>query len=411
MRICGIVTEYNPFHLGHSRHLSETRARLGPDAAVVCCMSGDFVQRGEAAILPKYLRAEAAVRCGADLVLELPAPYALLSAEGFAESAVSLLAGLNVITDLSFGAEDADVPLLQSLADTLLEHRTVQDTLCHLKTGISYAAAREKALYDRICGQAVLLRKPNNILAVEYCKAVQKLSLPWTLHAVPRVGAPHDGPTEDGLPSAAALRRMLRGGDASALEFLPPGSREVMDRALSQGLALLDPARLEHAALDRLCRMSPEDFSALPGAAEGLEHRIYAAVRACRSLDAVCASAKTRRYPAARIRRMLCCAYLDFPKELTALPPPYIRVLALSDIGRIVLRQAADECTLPILNKPAHVRQLPARAQQVFAAAAQGADLYDLALPAWARLKFGADWQRGAQYLPSAGPVEERDNA
>ena len=401
MRICGVVAEYNPFHLGHARHLAETRRLVGADAAIVCCMSGDFVQRGEAALLPKRLRAEAALRCGADLVLELPAPYALRSAEGFAESAVQILAGLGIVTDLSFGAEDADLPTLRELADTLLEHRTVQDTLCTLKTGVSYAAARERALYARLRERAELLRRPNNILAVEYCKAARKLALPWTLHAVPRTGGQHDGPAEDGLPSAAWLRAQLRRGDAAALEFLPPGSRRVLDRALEEGLVLLDADRLEHGVLDRLYRMGPADFAALPGAAEGLEHRLYAAVRSCRTVESVCAAAKTRRYPLSRIRRMVCCAYLDYPAALTALPPPYARVLALNDTGRAVLRLADESRTLPLLNKPAHVRDLPPRAQAVFEASARASDLYHLALPAWAGLRPGADWQQGALYLPA----------
>lgn len=403
MRVCGIVSEYNPFHLGHARHIAETRARIGEEAAVVCCMSGDFVQRGEAAILPKHLRAEAAVLCGADLVLELPAPYALLSAEGFAQAALTVLSALNVITDLSFGAEDADVTQLQLLADTLLEHRTVQDTLCCLKTGISYAAARERALYNQLKEQAALLRKPNNILAVEYCKAARKLSLPWELHAVSRAGAQHDGMPEDGLPSASYLRDILRQGEKGASEFLPAGSRRIISEAMEQGLALLDSERLEHAMLDKLCRMTPEDFSRLPGAAEGLEHRVYAAVRSCRSLDAVCSLTKTRRYPAARIRRMLCCAYLDFDRSLTSLPPPYARVLAFNDKGRAVLRLCGEDTALPILNKPAHIRQLSERSQQVFDASARCADLYALSLPAWKKLRFGADWQKSARYLPSAG--------
>lgn len=401
MRVCGIVTEYNPFHLGHAHHLSQTRALIGADAAIVCCMSGDFVQRGEPALLPKHLRAEAAVRSGADLVLELPAPYALKSAEGFAEAAVSILAGLNAVTDLSFGAEDADVPLLQNLADTLMEHRTVQDTLCQLKTGVSYAAAREQALFSRLQEQAALLRKPNNILAVEYCKAVRKLALPWELHAIPRAGAAHDSPSGDSLPSAAYLRRMLRSGDCAALNFLPPGSAEIINLALEQGLVLLDGDRLEHAMLDRLCRMEPEDFSVLPGAAEGLEHRVHSAVRSCRSLDAICTAAKTRRYPAARIRRMLCCAYLGLDASLTELPPPYARVLALNDTGRAVLRLSGKDAVLPVLNKPAHVRHLSLLAQKMFEVTARCADLYHLALPGWEKLRFGADWQQGACYAGS----------
>ena len=133
MRICGIVSEYNPFHKGHAHQILEAKAALGEDCAVVCCMSSDFVQRGDAAILSKHLRAKAAILGGADVVLELPAPYALRSAEGFAQSAVDILLGIGVLTDLSFGSEDADPELLKETASLLLEHQTVQDTLLHQK--------------------------------------------------------------------------------------------------------------------------------------------------------------------------------------------------------------------------------------------------------------------------------------
>ena len=125
MKICGIVAEFNPFHNGHAHLLRETRSLLGEETGIVCCMSGNFVQRGQGALLPKHLRAKTALESGADLVLELPAPYALRSAEGFASSAVSILAALGQVTDLSFGAEDADADALMELAGLLLEHKTV----------------------------------------------------------------------------------------------------------------------------------------------------------------------------------------------------------------------------------------------------------------------------------------------
>lgn len=411
MRVCGIISEYNPFHAGHLHHLRETRARIGEDCALVCCMSGDFVQRGEPALLPKHLRAEAAVACGADLVIELPAPYALRSAEHFARAGVALLAGLGTVTDLSFGAEDADVSLLTELADTLLEHQTVLDTLTHLTTGLSYAAARERALYDRLQAQADLLHRPNNILAVEYCKAVRTAGLDWTLHAVPRAGGQHDGAPADGLPSASWLRTQLRAGDRAALAYLPDGSRRVLERAGERGLLLLDTTRAEHGMLDRLCRMRVDELAALPDASEGLEHRLYAAIRSARTAEEICAAARSRRYPLARIRRMLCCAWLDLPAALTSLPPPYIRVLALNDRGRRVLRMSADAAALPIINKPAHIRALSDRAQEVFGATVRAGDLYHLTLPGWKTLPLGLDWRQGAQYFPENPPQGGRKSA
>ena len=175
MKNCGVVAEYNPFHRGHAFQFRQIRRLLGSDTAIVCCMSGDYVQRGEPAVMSKWARAESAVRCGADLVVELPSPWALQSAEGFARASVGLLAALGCATDLAFGAECPNVDRLQRLAALLLEHETAAATLLELRQGIPYAAARERALYKQVQQEAALLRQPNNILAVEYCKALQTL--------------------------------------------------------------------------------------------------------------------------------------------------------------------------------------------------------------------------------------------
>ena len=207
MRICGIVAEYNPFHRGHGLHIHKTRQLLGPDTAIVCCMSGSYVQRGGPALAEKHLRARWAVENGADLVLELPSPYALSSAEGFARGALSLLDALGCVTDLSFGSECGDTAALDRLAATLLEHDTVAATLLELRTGIPYAAARERALYQQVQEQAGLLRQPNDLLGVEYCKAIRWLGSPIVPHAILREGPGHDAPSPaQGLCSASWLR-------------------------------------------------------------------------------------------------------------------------------------------------------------------------------------------------------------
>jgi cytidyltransferase-like protein len=400
MRICGVVSEYNPFHKGHAYQIEQAKSHLGEDSAVVCCMSSDFVQRGDAAILPKHLRAKAAVLSGADVVLELPAPYALRSAEGFAQSAVDILLGTGVITDLSFGAEDADAGLLHETASLLLEHQTVQDTLLHLKTGISYAAARERALYARVKEKAEILQKPNNILAVEYCKALIRRESAVNLLPIERKGAGHDAGAEGEYASASYIREFLREGKTDeALPYLPETTVAILKESMESGHALLDQSRLENAMLSSLVRLTADDLAALPDANEGLDNRLLEAIRKGRTIEEICAQAKTKRYALSRIRRMIFCAYLGITKEESTTPPPYARVLAFSDKGREVLKLARKRATLPLITKPAHAFDLGGDARKIFEREALACDLYNLALPCWKDIRWGDDWRKDAIYV------------
>ena len=400
MRICGVVSEYNPFHKGHAYQIEQAKSHLGEDSAVVCCMSSDFVQRGDAAILPKHLRAKAAVLSGVDVVLELPSPYALRSAEGFAQSAVDILLGTAVITDLSFGAEDADAGLLHETASLLLEHQTVQDTLLHLKTGISYAAARERALFARVKEKAEILQKPNNILAVEYCKALIRRESAVNLLPIERKGAGHDAGAEGEYASASYIREFLREGKTDeALPYLPETTVAILKESMESGHALLDQSRLENAMLSSLVRLTADDLAALPDANEGLDNRLLEAIRKGRTIEEICAQAKTKRYALSRIRRMIFCAYLGITKEESTTPPPYARVLAFSDKGREVLKLARKRATLPLITKPAHAFDLGGDARKIFEREALACDLYNLALPCWKDIRWGDDWRKDAIYV------------
>ena len=400
MRICGVVSEYNPFHKGHAHQIAEAKARSGEDCAVVCCMSSDFVQRGDAAVLPKHLRAKAAVLGGADVVLELPAPYALRSAEGFAQSAVDILLGLGVLTDLSFGAEDADAGLLKETASLLLEHQTVQDTLLHLKTGISYAAARERALYARVKEKAEILQKPNNILAVEYCKALIRRESDVNILPIERKGAGHDQGAEGEYASASHIRVLLREGRFDeVLPYLPQSTVDILKESADKGQALIDQSRLENAMLSTLVRLTADDLAALPDANEGLDNRILEAIRKGRSIEDICAQAKTKRYALSRIRRMVFCACLGITKAESETAPPYARVLAFSDKGREVLKLARKQATLPLITKPAHAFDLGGDARVIFEREALACDLYNLALPCWKDIRWGDDWRQDAIYV------------
>lgn len=397
MKVCGVVCEYNPFHTGHRAQFEAIRGLLGSDTAIVCCMTGNFVQRGEPALAPRQLRAESAVRAGADLVIELPLPWSLSSAEGFAMGAVSLLARSGVVTHLAFGAEDADIALLQRIADIALEKRTVEETLMHLESGIPYARARERALHARLREQAALLQKPNNILAVEYLKALRRLDCRAEPIALARQGAGHDQAPSGGCASASWLRERLRADDwDAAAPYLMPDSLRLLSQAAQQGGLMLSFERLDCAMLPCLLRMNIEDWASLPGASEGLEHRLYDAVRRGRTFEQIWQCAKTRRYPASRLRRMLLCAYLGVTAAHQRAEPPYLRVLALSQTGRCLLRSMAQHAALPVITRPGQIKSLPEPARTLFDLEAAADDLYRLALPRWREEHTGSLWRSQA---------------
>ena len=390
MKTVGIVAEYNPFHFGHEYHIKKTREQIGEECAVVCAMSGDFVQRGEAAIYSKFARAEAAARSGADLVVELPVPWALSSAEGFARGAVALLGAVGA-EYLSFGSEAGDVAPLRALADILAAPETndrIKERLASDAT-LSYAAARQLAVRDAAGDKAALLEQPNNILAVEYLKAISALSLDMTPMTVAREGAAHDGESAAGsrVRSAMDIRRALAQG-ADIASLVPPAAAAVYAREREQGRAQ-DRERMELAVLSRLRMLPEEAYAALPDAQHGVGARLYEA-----SLDAVLAAAKTKRYALSRIRRMCMCAAVGVTAGMSAGTPPYIRVLAATERGCALLRALdAKEGGLPVITKPASMKQLSAECTQVSAAGAYAHDLFALAFAAEQERKGGGDWR------------------
>lgn len=376
MDILGVICEYNPFHLGHEYMMNKIGSYLSGDRAVVCCMSGNFVQRGEAAVMRKQARAEAAVRCGADLVLELPVPWALASAESFAAGGVQLLTATGVVTHLGFGSECGDINELSVTAELLLSPDMDALIKEELGRGISYAAARQRAL-ERLGGRADIVASPNNILAVEYLKALRRQNSPLIPLTAERIGAGHDQPGETGILSASELRRRIAAGmDVRGL--MPEAAYAVLCRERQAGLAPADMRSLETAILSRLRFLPESAFARLPGAAEGLERRLFDAVHSQPGIEEVLAAAKTRRYAMSRLRRMLTGAAIGLDKETAAGGIPYIRVMALSRRGRGLLREMEDRASLPVITKPAHVKRLDRRAVDIFRLESGADDLYCL---------------------------------
>ena len=381
--VIGIVAEYNPFHNGHARLIEQTRARLGADCPVVCVMSGDFVQRGSPAVYSKFARAEAAARCGADLVLELPLPWALSSAEGFARGAVGLLGSLGVVTHLSFGSECGELEPLQ---------RVAEDLRAELQSGIPFAAARQQAVARRVGALAELLQAPNNILAVEYLKAIfdQRLELhPLTIL---RTGAQHDRPAEGNVRSASELRTRIGAGE-NVSAFLPKAAAEISAREKTLGRGPVLPDALESALLSRLRMLPQTAYNALPGASEGLGNSLYRAAHEAPTLDGVLAAAKSKRYALSRIRRMTMCAALGVTAGMDTGTPPYARVLAIGAQGRELLRAIDTRASVPLITKPAAGRNLPGAAGEIFALTADAHDLYVLGCPAREERRCGGDWR------------------
>ncbi len=399
MAVAGVIAEYNPFHRGHAWQIAEIRRRLGDGTAVVACMSGNFVQRGEFAVLGKRGRAEAALLGGADLVLELPTPWSAAGAERFAQGGVSLLAAAGVVTHLAFGSESGDLRPLRAAADCLDGEAYRAGLRRLLGGGMTFAAARQEAvrgLTDREAADC--LSRPNDILAVEYLRSLKALGGGIQPLALPRVGAGHDSQEASPYPSASTLRRMLlTGGEWRAA--VPEGTASVLDREMGAGRAPVSASNCERAILARLRRMEEADFLPYDGGSEGLYHRFCRAVRSGASVEEILSGAKTRRYPMARLRRLLLQAYLGVPQAAQGETPPYLRVLGAGARGRELLARMRKSASLPVIVKPGHVRRLDGPAQRLFDAEARCTDLYVLAFPALPEAVPGLEFTDGPVML------------
>ena len=331
MAITGIICEYNPFHLGHRKQFNIIRDRKGDDEAIVCLMSGDFVQRGHPAIIHKSLRAKAAILAGADLVLELPVTAALASAEGFAARGVQILSPF--CDSLCFGAESDDPNALTTIAQALLSDGFPPLLRAQLDKGLSFPAARQAALEEMgLNGDLVTL--PNNILAIEYCKAILAQRSAMTPFPILRQGSYHDTAPDENNPSATAERELLK-TDGSWSDYIPAEVRPVFENAVLHTISAG-----ERAILARLRTMDDAEFEALPYGSEGLWRKLMHAARRESTLEDILTAVKSKRYTRSRLDRMVMCAFLGLSEADLAAPAPYVRVLALNDRGREILKNA-----------------------------------------------------------------------
>ena len=394
-----IISEYNPFHLGHQWQLRELRRR-GFDC-LVAIMSGNFVQRGEPALYPKERRCAMALSGGVDLVLELPLPYACATAERFAFGAVSLADRLGrALLDrgegcaLAFGCEAGELaPLLETVE--ALENPRLGEVLAPLlKEGLPFAKARALAVEELASSEAAaLLGEPNNTLAMEYLLQLRARRSPLEVVALPRRGAGHHDAASCGpYASASAIRQLLREGELAAAQKLVPAAC---------GPLLAEPLLpQERLILARLRTLSLEQLARLPDCSEGLAQRLYAALRHSSTLEEVWQRCKTKRYSHARIRRLCLAAFLGLEKGPEFLDPPYLRVLGFGPRGQELLATLRKDCPFPLSDSLAQLRKVSPQAAAFAALESQATDLYGLFLPQLPPC--GEDYRRRAQRLSSS---------
>lgn len=349
MTVSGVICEYNPFHNGHKYMLDCMRE--DGSSHIVCIMSGNFVQRGEFALCDKYLRGEMAVKNGADLVIELPLPYSVGTAETFARGSVGMLNKLNCVNRLYFGSESPKHILEDCLNES--ESDDFKERLkALLDEGLSYPTAYSSALNNPS------VDTPNNVLAIEYMKQLKFLNSEIEPRAVIRKGVSHDSnETNETFASASALRRMISMGE-NYHGFIPENCKEIIDNAFENGELPSDMNKIQMGILSKLRFMNTEDFSSIADVNEGLEFRIEKAVSQGTSIGEISENIKTRRYTNAKIRRIILCAYLGIKKDMQKELPDYINVLACNGKGIEIIKEIKNNSGVKVITKHGEYDQL-----------------------------------------------------
>lgn len=348
MHISGIIAEYDPFHNGHAYHIAKTRA-LGTDAVVVA-LGGEFTQRGDPAWCSKYLRAQCAVMCGADLVVEIPLPYAVGSAERFAEGGIKVLSGLGCIDTLSFGSESGNTELIKRFADLEDSEKYINLVKEEMKKGIAVPAARQNAAEMISTDFSEIFNNPNDILAAEYVKFIKRENVSINPVAVKRYGAGHgeDVSYKSGIASASYLRTFDNPEDI--VQFIPKEVYDLILKEYADGKLPTDMKKYETAVLSILRTRSLDEIRKVPDAEkEGLYNRVYDSIKNSSSLDELYDNIKTKRYTMTRVKRVVTGTLLGLDNDvIKKAGVPYIRVLAMNEKGAEILKTASETATIPI---------------------------------------------------------------
>ena len=355
-KILAIICEYNPFHNGHLYQLNESIKMVKPDY-VVCIMSGNFVERGNTALISKWARAEMALKAGADMVIELPTVYSISSAENFAAGSIKILNSLKAETYLSFGSECGNVHTLTKFAKIMVEEPDEYVTMLNheLDKGLSFPKARENAMLlyvNDIRNSANLLSGSNNILGIEYLKQILKTGYKITPMTIKRVGTDYNSKSSaNNFASATAIREMLL-QKKSVQNLMPEASYDILKEELGNGRFVLDISQFEKQIIYKLRCMDVSEIACLPDVSEGLEYKIKDAANCCNTLQSLAFAIKSKRYTMTRIYRILLYALLNiFDEDMLNAEKsiPYIRVLGVSQNGKDLLSELSSNKKLNVI--------------------------------------------------------------
>lgn len=394
MKVLGIVAEYNPFHNGHAYHIEQSKAAAGCEA-VVCVMSGNFIQRGEPALINKHARTTAALQNGVDLVIELPHPYAISSAESFASGAVKILDSLGIVDCICFGSEYGEISALDYIAGILAHEPEAyrSELKAQLDLGLPFAVCRQNALKKYL--EAISIKSPglnkgyssipeileasNNILGIEYLKALKRLRSSIKAYTVKRVSNSYNTSGLTGeISSATSIRNSILGLNSSEINALsgnaakencdgrhlasnvalaiPEHSRRVIEKEFSENRGPISMKSYENIILALLRQITQEQLRNIPDVSEGLEYRIKNAGEISGTIEELIENICTKRYPQTRIQRILFSVLTGLTKSDMELfsqngGPQYARILGFNQTGRELLSRMKKSSVLPVITK------------------------------------------------------------
>ena len=351
-KVVGIIAEYNPFHNGHIYHIQRMKAKTGADF-VVAVMTGNFTQRGSTSVVNKWEKTKMALNGGVDLVIELPTVYSISSAENFASGAIKILDKLGIVDTISFGMEASDISDLNNIANVLYsEPQEYKDILKYeLKKGESYPKARENALMvylNDIKRYGGILKGSNNILSIEYLKALKKYKSNIIPVGIKREKVYYNSTKIiDEYASATGIRSLLLRNQIEEIRKVVPGTTfNILLNNLREGNAVLDLTAFGSEIIYKLRIMTVKEIANLPDVSEGLENLIKETANKTNNLIELINGIKSKRYTQTRLQRILLCALLGITKkdvELSKKIVPYVRVLGCSDNGKILLSQISNK--------------------------------------------------------------------
>ena len=349
-KVIGIIAEYNPFHNGHLYHFKES-LKVTDSSYSVAIISGNFTQRGSTSLVDKWAKTEMAIKNGIDLVIELPLLYSISSAENFAEGAIKILDSLKIVDYLSFGSESGNLSTLNMIVDVLnKEPKAYKNILSHeLSKGLSFPKARENALLmylNDIRRFSNVLSSPNNILGIEYLKALKKLKSPITPITIERYNAGYHDTTYNGnVASATAIRNIVKNNGWDILrKVVPENTFSILLENIKVGHIVPDLSVFEKQIIYNLRKMSIQEIAELPDVSEGLENAIKNTANSCNSVVEFLNIIKSKRYTNTRIQRILLYALLGITKKdmtLSKKSTPYIRILGFNDKGKYLISEIA----------------------------------------------------------------------